>query len=126
MPVWLSAVSIVLAASGALGAAYAVARERGLTAMMDAYRVGNQELRSLWDTERTAREEQSARHALAFADQEAKCAAQLAAQAEKVAHLGGQVETLQSGIVGTLVAELRAALVDAVHSAMNDPERRTS
>ena len=125
VPIWLSAAAAVLALVGAVGAAYAVSRERGLTATLEAFRDGNAELRALWETERTARSDQTQRSALALAEQEQNCQRQLTQQGERIAHLGGQVETLQSGIVNTLVAELRGALTDAVHAAMNAPERRT-
>ena len=125
VPVWLSALSAAIGVIAAVGAAYAVSRERGLTATLEAFRDGNTELRALWDSERTARHDQTQRSALALAEQEQNCQRQLQQQGEKIAHLSGQVDTLQSGIVNTLVAELRGALTDAVHAAMNAPERRT-
>jgi len=126
VPVWLSVAAAGLALVGAVGAAYSVFRERALTATLEAFRLGNQELRDLYESERTARHHQEQRGALAMAEQEQNCARQLAQQGEKIAHLSGQVETLQSGIVAALVNELREALVDAVHAALNTPERRAA
>lgn len=126
MLTWLPAVATGLALVATLGAAIAISRERALVATLEALRVGNQELRDLWEAERTARADSDNRHAVAMREQEDACAKALREHAEKVARLEGQVATLQSGIVGSLVSELKDALVDAVHAALNTPDRRTS
>lgn len=126
MPEWVNTVGALLGIVGGLGGAIAIARERGLRSTLEAYREGNQGLRELWEAEKEAKEDAEARHATAMREQDEACAQRLAAQDEKIARQQGQLDAIQSGIVATLVEQLKVALVDAVHAALNSPERRTS
>jgi hypothetical protein len=119
---WLSG---IFGLAGALGGAWAIFRERSFRSTLDAMRVGNQEVRDLWEMERTARADAESRHAMSLREQEAACAKQLAEQDCKIAELTGKVDVLTSSIVGSLVSELKDALVDAVHAAIAQGDRRS-
>jgi len=117
VPEWVAAVVAVVGLVGMFSGAYAVSKERGIKDTMEAYRVGNQELRLMNDDLRNTVE-----------DNEQRCRERASEQDRQIAHLRGQIETLQSGVVTTLVTELsttlKAELTSAVHAALLDPDRR--
>jgi hypothetical protein len=115
---------VVLGLAGSLGGAWAIAHERSVRTTLDVQAAGIASLRTLYDAEREAREDSESRSAVAMREQEERCRKDLAARDVKIARLEGQLETVTSSIVGSLVSELRDALVDAVHAAINHPDRR--
>lgn len=125
-PEWVSAIAAVIGVVGAVGASWAVAASRSMRSTLDLLTEGNQGLRdSLQDAKDHAEHRESA-HAVEMRQQEEKCREQLQGLSNEVAHLSGQVHALQSGIVATLMAEVRQAITDAVHAAIINPERRTA
>jgi hypothetical protein len=106
MPEWVSTVAAVLGMAGGAGAAWAIFRERAFKATMDAFRVGNQELRELWEQEKQVR-----------ASVEHQCRLD-------IARLEGQIEVLQGTLIQGLVTQIESRLVDAIHTVINQPDRR--
>lgn len=109
----VTGISAVLAVCAAIAGGYAVWRERTVSSTLDTLRGGIQSIRDLYETERSARE-----------DAEQRCRTELASRDLEIAKLSGQVATLESTIVGSLVEQLRNALVDAVHQAIESGDRR--
>lgn len=126
LPEVISAVAGLIGVAGAIGATWAVARVGSMRSTLDLLTTGNQGLRDSLDDATAHAEKRESVHAVEMKEQEEKCRSQLEAQGEKIAHLSGQVHALTSGIITALVSELRTELVNAVHEAINDPDRRTA
>lgn len=120
----------IIIAAAALYAAFVVTRNKGrmdaLAAQLDLYIDANGELREQIAFERNERERQ-----------EGHCATQITElratintlQGETVTKLveaiAGAVTDGQSQMISELIAAIRTDVVDAVHSAVNRPDRRS-
>ena len=126
LPEWVSALAALIGVVGAVGASWSVARVGSMNSTVDALMRGNQGLRDSLNDAAAHAESRESVHAVEMREQEEKCREKLEAQGREISHLSGQIHALSSGIVTALVAELRKELVNAVHAAMLDPERRTT
>ena len=128
MPEWLSAIAAFVGLVGMFSGAYAVSKEHGLKDTLEAFRMGNQELRDMHTYSEHARDLDREKFERELLASENKCQERAALQDQAIAHLRGQIEALQSGVVTNLVTELsntlKAELTTAVHVAMGGPDRR--